>query len=57
VKATAVTDASGAVRLNNTHKATREDQLQLEAGALPKGFYLLKLDTQNGSKVLKFFKQ
>jgi hypothetical protein len=57
VKATAVTDAAGKVHLVDAHEAAAEDQLQLSVGALPPGFFLLRLDTERGSRVVKFTKQ
>ncbi|HEX8531581.1 MAG TPA: T9SS type A sorting domain-containing protein, partial [Cytophagales bacterium] len=57
VRGTAVTDASGAVRLRNTHTVNGPQQLRLATGQLPKGLHLLRLDTENGLRVVKFVKQ
>ncbi|MBD0255604.1 MAG: hypothetical protein ICV83_07780 [Cytophagales bacterium] len=57
VKATAITDAAGTVHLVNAHEAAAEDQLQLSVGSLPPGFFLLRLDTEHGYRVVKFTKQ
>jgi hypothetical protein len=57
VKGTAVTDASGSIRLVNAHEATGHEELQLEVALLPKGFYLLRLNTKQGNRIIKFLKQ
>jgi hypothetical protein len=57
VKATAITDAAGTVHLVDAHEVTAEDQLQLPVGTLPPGFFLLRLDTERGYRVVKFTKQ
>ncbi len=57
VKATAITDAAGTVHLVDAHEVAAEDQLQLSVGTLPPGFFLLRLDTERGYRVVKFTKQ
>jgi hypothetical protein len=57
VKATAITDAAGTVHLVDAHEVAAEDQLQLSVGSLPPGFFLLRLDTELGYRVVKFTKQ
>jgi hypothetical protein len=57
VQETTVTDAAGKVHLVNGHRVAGQDQLAIPVTQLQKGFYLLTLDTDQGSKVLKFFKQ
>jgi ELWxxDGT repeat protein len=56
VKATVITDATGNVRLSNAHRTAGENQLQIAAGGLPEGFYLLRLQTDQGSRVVRFVK-
>jgi hypothetical protein len=57
VRGTAVTDAAGTVRLRNVHTVSGPQELRLETGRLPKGLHLLRLDTENGLRVVKFVKQ
>jgi hypothetical protein len=57
VNATAVTDVAGHALLTNAHRVSSENQVYIEVGKLPKGLYLLKIDTQHGYRVLKFIKQ
>jgi hypothetical protein len=57
VKATAVHDAKGVVHLVNAHKPVGENQLEIRVESLPKGFFLLKVATQEESLLLKFVKQ
>jgi ELWxxDGT repeat protein len=57
VKATTITDAAGTVHLVNAHEVAAEDRLQLSVGTLPRGFFLLRLDTDRGYRVVKFTKQ
>ena len=57
VRGTSVADAAGKPRLLNTHAVTGASELEIRTGGLPPGFYLLKLDTQHGFKVVKFIKQ
>ncbi len=57
VRGTAVTDASGAVHQRDAHAVNGPQELRLETGRLPKGLYLLRLDTENGPRVVKFVKQ
>jgi hypothetical protein len=52
-----VSDAAGNILLTNAHQAAGENQLQIETDHLPKGFYLLRLDTDQGSRVIRFVKQ
>ena len=57
VRGTAVADASGTVHLRDAHTVSGPQELRLETGLLPKGLYLLRLDTENGPRVVKFVKQ
>ncbi len=57
VKATAVTDAAGMIRLNNLHRASGPDQLEVNVEKLPGGLYFLRIDTANGYRTGKFVKQ
>ncbi len=57
VQSTTVTDALGRVQLYNAHQAAGKDRLLIPTGALPKGLYLLTLDTGQGSRLVKFMKQ
>jgi ELWxxDGT repeat protein len=57
VQATAVADALGNVLLQNAHRPAGTDQLQIATGGLPKGIYLLRLRTDQGSRVVRFVKQ
>jgi hypothetical protein len=57
VRGTAVTDATGTVRLLNAHRAAGEYELEIGTAALPGGLYLLRLDTPSGRRVLKFVKR
>jgi ELWxxDGT repeat protein len=57
VRATAVTDASGKVQLSNAHRSAGRNALQIATGGLPEGFYLLRLQTDQGSRVVRFVKQ
>jgi hypothetical protein len=57
VISTTVTDALGKVKLYNVHQPAGKDRLLIPTGALPKGLYLLTLDTGQGSRLVKFMKQ
>jgi hypothetical protein len=57
VEATAVTDAKGTPLLQNTHRQTGAQQLEIATEALPAGLYLLHLDATQGSRRLKFIKR
>jgi hypothetical protein len=57
VRGTTVTDAAGAVHQRDAHAVSGPQELRLETGLLPKGLYLLRLDTENGPRVVKFVKQ
>jgi hypothetical protein len=57
VRGTAVTDAAGKVHLLNAHRECGEREIQVSAGTLPKGLYLLHLDTEGGYRVVKFARQ
>jgi hypothetical protein len=57
VRGTAVTDASGIVHQRDAHAVSGPQELRLETGLLPKGMYLLRLNTENGPRVVKFVKQ
>jgi hypothetical protein len=57
VRGTSVADAAGNPRLLDAHQATSADELEIRTQGLPPGFYLLKLDTEHGFKVVKFIKQ
>jgi hypothetical protein len=58
VEATAVTDATGRVRLRNAHTVVGEDHLTLAAESLPAGLYVLTLNTEtHGVRVIRFAKR
>jgi hypothetical protein len=57
VRGTAVTNAAGKVYLHNAHRESGEREIQVSAGTLPKGLYLLRLDTEEGYRVIKFARQ
>ncbi|HEX8529281.1 MAG TPA: kelch repeat-containing protein [Cytophagales bacterium] len=58
VEATAVTDATGRVRLRNAHTVVGEDHLTLAAESLPPGLYVLTLNTEtHGVRVVRFAKR
>ncbi len=57
VRGTSVADAAGKPRRSNAHQAVGADKLEIRTEGLRPGFYLLKLDTQHGLKVVKFIKQ
>ncbi len=57
IKATAIRDAIGSRLLVNTHKPIGEQQFQVDVSSLPKGGYLLQVQTGQGEQVLKFVKQ
>jgi hypothetical protein len=57
VRAAAVLDAQGKAHRVSSYRASGAQELSIGTQTLPKGFYLLKLDTGKGSKVLKFIKQ
>ncbi len=57
VQATTVTDATGNVRLRDAHRPGGANALQIPTGSLPKGLYLLRLQTAQGSRVARFVKQ
>jgi hypothetical protein len=57
VRATAITDATGAARLLNAHRVTAEGDLRIGVSGLPDGLYLLRLDTDRGVRVVKFLKR
>jgi hypothetical protein len=56
VKGTAVADASGKTRLLDAHIITGENQLEIGTTVLPKGLYVLRLQTEAGVQVVKFVK-
>ena len=57
VKATAVTNAAGMIQLSNLHRATGQDQLEVDVEKLPGGLYFLRIDTGKGYRIGKFVKQ
>jgi hypothetical protein len=57
VQATTITDATGNVRLHNAHRVAGANELQISTGGLPEGFYLLRLQTDQGNRVVRFVKQ
>jgi hypothetical protein len=57
VHSTAVTDATGTVHQRDAHAVSGPQELRLETKLLSKGLYLLRLDTENGPRVVKFVKQ
>jgi ELWxxDGT repeat protein len=42
---------------SNAHRASRERELQIEAGNVSQELYLLKIEAQNGYQALRFVKQ
>jgi hypothetical protein len=54
---TTIRDATGRVYLLNRHHRLAENQLQIDVSALKPGLYLLQLQSEQGSQVLKFVKQ
>jgi ELWxxDGT repeat protein len=57
VQTTAVADVRGNALLQNAHRATGANELQIATGSLPKGFYLLRLQTDQGNRVVRFVKR
>ncbi len=55
--ATQVADVTGRTRLQNAHRAVAQNQLEMNVAALPSGVYLLRLQTKQGTQVLRFVKQ
>jgi ELWxxDGT repeat protein len=57
ITSTVISDASGRRLLVNTHKPVGEHGLQVDVSSLRKGLYLLEVQTEQASQVLKFVKQ
>jgi hypothetical protein len=57
VLSTQVTDLTGRVHLLNVHSASGSGELRIPTVALPKGFYLLRLNTRQGAVVARFARQ
>jgi ELWxxDGT repeat protein len=57
VRATAISDARGAILLRGTHRLSGENQLQLDVSALRPGLYLLRVESGQGSQLFRFVKQ
>ena len=57
IKASQITDTRGKVYFQNSHHPVTKRSLRLPVGSLPKGLYLLKLQTQGEMQVVKFVKQ
>ncbi len=57
VRGTAVVDAVGKLQLQNLHRMTGERELVIPVTQLKQGLYLLRLDTQQGSRVVRFLRQ
>jgi hypothetical protein len=54
---TAIMDATGKVHAVDAHKQVSDTELEVDATALRQGLYLLRLQTDGGTHVLKFIKQ
>jgi hypothetical protein len=57
VKGTKVTDARGSVLLLDKHQMKSAHQLEMNVSGLRSGFYLLQLQTQKGTKIVRFLKK
>jgi hypothetical protein len=57
LQATTITDPKGGSCLVNAHKVIGGNQLEFRVEKLPKGMYLLELEAQQESKIIKFVKQ
>jgi hypothetical protein len=57
VRGTTVTDARGTVLLLNAHQVSGENQLEIGTGTLPKGLFLLRVQSEGGGQTLKFLKR
>jgi hypothetical protein len=57
IKATAIRNVRGRTLLINAHKPVGEHLLQVEVSLLPRGAYLLHLQSGHQEQVLKFIKQ
>ncbi len=57
VAATAIMDLAGRTQLQNSHKLAGEKELLFNVSSLKAGFYLLRLQTGSGYRVVKFVKQ
>ena len=55
--ATAILDATGKVYATNAHRRVGDTELEVDAATLRPGLYLLRLQTDAGTHVLKFVKQ
>jgi hypothetical protein len=57
VRGTAIVGAAENVHLTNAHQMIGKDQLMIRTAQLLKGFYLFRLNTDQGSRVIRFVKQ
>jgi uncharacterized repeat protein (TIGR03803 family) len=57
VTGTGVLDATGKQYLQNTHRVSGDQHLDLEVGSLRPGMYLLRVEAGNNTRVLKFIKR
>jgi|GEM_PF-2876803 len=57
VTGTWVTDAKGIVRLHNAHEVRGENELRVGTASLPKGLYVLRLETEGGQRAVKFVRE
>jgi hypothetical protein len=56
LQTTTITDARGVARLVNAHTLVGENQLEIPVESLPKGVYLLQIQGQQESQLVKFVK-
>jgi hypothetical protein len=54
---TAIMDATGKVYATDAHQRVSDTELEVDAASLRQGLYLLRLQTDEGTHVLKFVKQ
>jgi len=57
VTGTGVMDAAGKQYLQNDHRVSGDQHLDLEVGSLRPGMYLLRVEAGNNTRVLKFIKR
>jgi hypothetical protein len=54
---TAIMDATGKVYATDAHRRVSDTELEVDAATLRQGLYLLRVQTDAGTHVLKFVKQ